>query len=113
MKIIEFIEGHRENWESLLTQKPYSLKIKHSEFCQGSFVMFNYDMIESDNSEQIVREARGLVLEIPDNQDLPVKIARKGFDRFYNYGEKYAAEIDWDSASATIKEDGTLIFISY
>ena len=109
LKIVSFINQHPSDWEQLLTQKPYCLKIKRSPFAGGRYIMFNYDMIESDSYDPIVAEARGLVLDSADN----FEIVRKGFNRFFNIGEGPAANIDWASAEATIKEDGTLIFLSY
>ena len=111
LNIVRFIEEHPFDWEQLLTQKPYALKVKRATFGNGCYVMFNYDMIESDNYDPIVAEARGLVLRItPDKQ---VEVVRKGFNRFFNIGEGPAAKIDWDSAEASIKEDGTLVFASF
>lgn len=107
--IQEFIQNHPDTWEQRLSEEPYALKIKRSPFADGRYVMFNYNMLESDNYNDLVAEARGLVLDSQDN----FKIVRKGFNRFFNYGEGPAAKIDWNTASATIKEDGTLIFLSY
>ena len=108
MKIQDYILTHPD-WEKTLSEAPYALKIKRSPFAHGRYVMFNYDMIESDNYDSIVKDARGLVLDSEAN----FKAVRKGFNRFFNYGEAPAAKIDWDSADATIKEDGTLIFLSH
>jgi len=107
--IQEFIQNHPDTWEQRLSEAPYALKIKRSSFANGRYVMFNYNMLESDNYDPIVAEARGLVLDSQDN----FKIVRKGFNRFFNYGEGPAAKIDWGTASATIKEDGTLLFLSH
>ena len=107
--IQEFIQNHPDTWEQRLSEAPYALKIKRSPFANGRYVMFNYNMLESDNYDPIVAEARGLVLDSQND----FKIVRKGFNRFFNYGEGPAAKIDWDTASATIKEDGTLLFLSY
>lgn len=107
--IQEFIQNHPDTWEQRLSEAPYALKIKRSPFANGRYIMFNYNMLESDNYDPIVAEARGLVLDSEND----FKIVRKGFNRFFNYGEGPAAKIDWDTASATIKEDGTLLFLSY
>lgn len=107
--IQEFIQNHPDTWEQRLSEAPYALKIKHSSFADGRYVMFNYNMLESDNYNEIVAEARGLVLDSQND----FKIVRKGFNRFFNYGEGPAAKIDWNTASATVKEDGTLLFLSY
>lgn len=109
LNIHKFILDHPNDWESLLSLPPYALKIKRSSFADGRYVMFNYNVLESDNYDSIVAEARGLVLDSQND----FKIVRKGFIRFFNYGEGPAAKIDWGTASATIKEDGTLLFLSH
>ena len=108
LKIQEFIQNHPDTWEQRLSEASYALKIKRSPFADGRYVMFNYNMLESDNYDPIVAEARGLVLDSEND----FKIVRKGFNRFFNYGEGPAAKIDWSTASATLKEDGTLLFLS-
>lgn len=107
--IQEFIQNHPDTWEQRLSEAPYALKIKRSPFANGRYVMFNYNMLESDPYNDLVAEARGLVLDSEND----FKIVRKGFNRFFNYGEGPSASIDWNTASATIKEDGTLLFLSH
>lgn len=38
-----------------------------------------------------------------------VKVVCQGFDKFFNYGESYAATIDWSSAKVQEKIDGSII----
>jgi len=90
------------NWEELLSNPPYSLKIKR----KNNLILFNYSQIESDPSNEIVKEARGTIIE-----DKTFKPIVYGFKRFYNIDESNAAKIDWNSAIATSKEDGTLFFL--
>ena len=90
------------NWEKLLSNPPYSLKIKR----KGNLILFNYSQIESDPLNEIVKEARGTIIE--DETFKPICV---GFKRFYNIDEPYAAKIDWNTAVATSKEDGTLFFL--
>lgn len=90
------------NWEELLSNPPYSLKIKRKD----NLILFNYSQIESDPSNEIVKEARGTIIE--DETFKPICV---GLKRFYNIDESYAAKIDWDTAVATSKEDGTLFFL--
>lgn len=101
LAIIDFIKSH-SNWEELLSNPPYSLKIKRKD----NLVLFNYSQIESDPSNEIVKEARGTIIE--DETFKPICV---GFKRFYNIDEPYAAKIDWNTAVATSKEDGTLFFL--
>lgn len=90
------------NWEELLSNPSYSLKIKRKD----NLILFNYSQIESDPSNEIVKEARGTIIE--DGTFKPICV---GFKRFYNIDEPYAAKINWDTATATSKEDGTLFFL--
>lgn len=101
LKIINFICEH-DNWEELLSSPPYSLSIKKKD----TRILFKYSQINSDFSLEIVREARGLILE-----DKTWKIVCYPFKKFFNYGEAYADEIDWETAKVTSKEDGSLIKI--
>ena len=101
LKIIDFIREHT-NWEELLSSPPYSLSIKKKD----TRILFKYSQINSDFSLEIVREARGLILE-----DKTWKIVCYPFKKFFNYGEAYADEIDWETAKVTSKEDGSLIKI--
>ena len=101
LKIINFIREH-DNWEELLSSPPYSLSIKKKD----TRILFKYSQINSDFSLEIVREARGLILE-----DKTWKIVCYPFKKFFNYGEVYADEIDWETAKVTSKEDGSLIKI--
>lgn len=101
MLITNFMKEN-PNWEELLSNPPYSLKIKRKD----NLILFNYSQIESDPSNDIVKEARGTIIEAETFKPICV-----GFKRFYNIDESYAAKIDWDTAVATSKEDGTLFFL--
>ena len=103
LKIINFIREHT-NWEELLSSPPYSLSIKKKD----TRILFKYSQTNSDFSLEIVREARGLILE-----DKTWKIVCYPFKRFFNYGEAYADEIDWETAKVTSKEDGSLIKVYF
>ena len=102
LKIQEFILAHG-NWRELLAAAPYNLKIQEDD----GFVLFKYNQISSDFNEEICKEARGLILDSQDS----FKVVRKAFNKFFNLGETYADKIDWETATATSKEDGSLISI--
>lgn len=99
LKIVDFIKTH-SNWEKLLTSSPYNLTIKRD----GKLILFKYNQINSDFNEEICCEARGLILE-----EGTWKVVRMAFKKFFNLGESFAAKIDWDSAVASEKLDGSLI----
>ena len=96
----KFCKGHID-WQELLTQEPYCLKIKED----GPYTMFSYDQIRSDFNIKLVREARGIIFRTGEWKQ-PVCWA---FNKFGNYGESYAPEIDWETAFVTEKVDGSLM----
>lgn len=98
LELIKYIKSH-PNWESELKEHPYCLSIKKD----GNFIMFNYSQIDSDFYNPIVKESRGIILDLEFN---PVCVP---FYKFGNYGEGYADEIDWNSAKVQEKIDGSLI----
>ena len=104
LKIQEFIQAH-DNWRDLLSTKPYNLKISEDD----GFVLFKYNQIASDFSQEICQEARGL---IPDTQD-NFRVVRYAFKKFFNIDEGFAAHIDWDTAVASEKIDGSIMSVWY
>lgn len=99
LKLLEFINTHA-NWEELLAEKPYCLKIKRDD----GYIIFSYNQIDSDFYNPLVRECRGIILE--ENTFKPVCVP---FFKFGNYGEGYVPDIDWKSARTQEKVDGSLI----
>ena len=94
-----------QNWEELLTQEPYNLKISKD----GPYVMFKYNQLSSDFNNPIVREARGIIFR-KDDFSHPVCW---GFNKFGNWGENYVPAIDWSTAFVSEKVDGSLIKVWY
>lgn len=103
LKLVEYILGNPK-WETDLALKPYCIKIKRKD----NFIMFNYNQIESNFSHELVRECRGIILE-----DVTFKPVCVPFFKFFNYGEKHSADIDWSSAKVEEKVDGSLIKMWY
>jgi len=103
LEVLEFINNNK-NWKEILEKNPYNIKIKEED----NFIILNYSQVESDFSLRIVQECRGLILVKEDNKYIPVCIP---FFKFFNYGEKYASKIDWNSAQVQEKIDGSLIKI--
>lgn len=99
MKLVNFIKKH-DNWEYLFKREPYFLEIKRD----GGFVMFNYNSLASDFSNEIVQEARGVILK-----EDTMEIVCYPFTKFFNAGEPNAASIDWNSAKVQEKIDGSLM----
>lgn len=105
LQIQKFIQLHSEDWRKRLSSSPYNLKISE----QDGFYLFKYSQINSDFSEEICKEARGIILDSLDNW----KVVRYSFKKFFNVGEPHAATIDWDHAYATEKIDGSLMSLWY
>lgn len=103
LKIVDFIKTH-SNWEELLTSSPYNLTIKRD----GKLILFKYNQINSDFNEEICCEARGLILE-----ERTWKVVRMAFKKFFNLGESFAAQLDWDTTVATEKIDGSIISVFF
>lgn len=103
LKVLEFIKAHK-NWEELLSQEPYYIKISRDVMFGHNLIMLKYNQLDSDFHEEIVRECRGLIFD--EDSLEPVSVP---FFKFGNYGESYCPEIDWKSAVILSKEDGSLI----
>jgi T4 RnlA family RNA ligase len=104
LEIVKFIHEHKD-WEALLSGAPYNLKISWDD----GFVLFKYNQINSDFNEKICREARGLILDSTQN----FKVVRFAFERFFNLGESHAAQIEWPTAWASEKIDGSIMSAWY
>lgn len=104
LEIQKFIHAH-DNWRELLADAPYNLKISEDD----GYVLFKYNQINSDFTEKICREARGLILDSTNN----FSVVRLAFEKFFNLDEQYAAHIDWDTAVATEKIDGSIMSVWY
>lgn len=87
-----------------------NLKIKVDElsFVDGNkeeVYIYNYDQIDSPKFHPIIKETRALILDIKGN------VVSFSFPRFFNYRENPEDNIDWETARAETKHDGSLIVI--
>ncbi|KAK9815580.1 hypothetical protein WJX72_006204 [[Myrmecia] bisecta] len=72
-------------------------------------VHLSYDgLVRADFSLRAVRQSRGIVIEKDTN-----RVVCFPFEKFFNAGEKYAAELDWATASVSEKLDGSLMKVYY
>jgi hypothetical protein len=69
--------------------------------------IFNY-AIGANFSDPIIQEARGIIIDIRQNT-----VACWPFRKFGKYDEYYADEIDWSSAIAQNKLDGSIVKLWY
>lgn len=106
LEIIKFLKNHPNDWEEILKQPPYGLAIKK----EGNLVLFKYTPWDSDFSELIPRECRGIILEKDTWRPICVP-----FFKFFNYDEPFneTEKIDWGSARVQTKVDGSIIKIYY
>ena len=104
MKLLDFL-NENENWQNILSEPPYSLSIKND----GIYYILKYNMLDSDLSIDIVQEARGSIFRFDDEVNKWICVCHP-FDKFFNYSEPNAVEIDWKN-NPTIydKLDGSLI----
>lgn len=86
------------NWIKFLEEKNITVKL------HGRYAVLKYDMIKCDFTDPYVRECRGLIVD-----KFARKIVCRAFDKFGNYGESYADEIDWASARVQEKIDGSIM----
>lgn len=98
LKLQEFIKDNPDSFKELLAEKPYAIKMQEDEH----FTLFKYNQIDSDFTNELVRECRGIILDKND-----WSIACHPFHKFGNYGESYVPEIDWKSAQTQEKLDGS------
>ena len=104
------------NWREVLSNPPYSIKIKEERpRIHHTYALFKYNQFDSDMSYTVVQEARGAIYRIAKDEDgeLVGWCVCRPFDKFFNYGEPYAAEIDWSTARVTEKVDGSLMKMWY
>lgn len=101
LELMNIIKNNKD-WEEILTNEPYSLKIKRNK----GYILFKYDQINSDFSLKAVREARGIIFREED-----WKLVCFPFTKFFNVDEVYADKIDWDNCQVQEKIDGSLISV--
>lgn len=94
MKIEEFVL--LPNFKELCEEK--DIEIKYDE----DLMLLKYGM-EADFKDPIVKQSRGIIFN--KNKE----VVCKPFDKFCNYNEESADEIDWTTARVQEKLDGSLI----
>ena len=95
LELLNIIKNNK-NWEEILTNKPYNLKIKRN----NGYILFEYNQIDSDFSLQAVKEARGIIFREKD-----WKVVCFPFVKFFNVDEIYTDKIDWNNCKVQEKID--------
>ena len=85
--------------------------IKHKQhYKYPNLYLFKYDQINSDFTKSIVKVCRGIIL----NRDNDWKPVCYPYEKFFNWGEKEASQIDWRHyPNIYEKLDGSLISLWY
>lgn len=102
LKVQEFIRSHGD-WKEILSNAPYFISISEDTVFDRDLVLLKYSQTESDFNEDIVRECRGLILDAHT-----FDIVCFPFVKFFNFGEQYAADVDWSTAFVSQKLDGSI-----
>lgn len=105
-ELTNFLINHPDDWEDVLAAPPYNLIIRKKD----DYVLFKYSQCESDFNEEICQEARGIIFA---HRGGTWRIVRLAFDKFFNLGEKFAANINWASFEVSEKIDGSLVTVWY
>jgi T4 RnlA family RNA ligase len=105
VELINLIESN-SNWRDILTSPPCSIKVNPHPVWKDVYVL-SYNMFETkwDPIRPYLLACRGLMIRVTDH----VEVLAYGFDKFFNIGESHAADINWTSAKALQKVDGSLI----
>ncbi len=86
----------------------YNLKVnRHSQI--DNLVCLKYSQIESPMGEKIVQQCRGIILDEANNWS----VVSYPYDKFFNYGEGHAPELDWNTAKVYEKLDGSLMTLYF
>lgn len=102
LKVLELINNNKDNWQEILKEKPYCLKINECEgpYEYAKYYILSYNMIESDMSLEICQECRGLIIRyrpfvVSKTQiiDREYKAVCIPFYKFFNYLEPNAHKL--------------------
>lgn len=91
-----------EKIKEFFSKEPYHVRVVEDQ--KNGLYLLKYDQIKTDFKHPASQEARGIILEKATN-----RIVCFPFTKFFNAGEKHAAEIDWQTASVQHKYDGSII----
>lgn len=81
----------------------YSVKAaRHNKY--SNLVLLKYDQINSPMNVEMVQICRGIILDENKNWS----VVSRSYDKFFNYGEGKAKEINWSTANILEKLDGSL-----
>lgn len=105
MTQLEYVLNTVPNWEDLLVAAPYNLTVTH----YGPYVMLQH-RDDSDMGAIVVQEACGIIFK---KTICGYQCVCQPFRKFFEYGTKRAAIIDWSTAVASEKVNGTTVHVWY
>ena len=108
MMIEDYMNFH-PNWREKFAAAPYFIKVKED----GDYILLQYSQLESDFSNEMVQQARGIILRLDTNSKSEWVCVCRPFNKFHNIQEDLAAPIDWATASVQEKIDGSLMKVWY
>lgn len=89
-------------------QSEYKIKAnRHQKF--NNLVCLKYSQLESPLEQLIVQQCRGIILDEANNWS----VVSYPYDKFFNYGESSAADVNWDNAVVYEKLDGSLMTLFF
>jgi len=125
MKVLEYLNSFCERgiwYEQALGQltSEYGIKVTSNDK-YPKLVCLNYDQINSPKYDDITRECRSLVLEIPEydfgvsmpTMEKEFTVVSRSFDRFFNEGEEQGVDYDITKMTAYEKVDGSIVSLFY
>lgn len=86
----------------------YGIDVKR-HLAYPNLVTLKYNILTSPMASPLARQCRGLILD----EDNYWSIVAWPFDKFFNHGEEFAAEIDWNTANVYEKYDGSLAILYF
>lgn len=101
--ISNIMYNHKDTWTNYFATNYPNIKIGFL----GPYAIFNYGIC-SDFSDPVVQEARGIIISL-----YTFDVVCWPFRKFGKYNEKYADNIDWESAKVQEKIDGSIIKLWY
>ena len=100
MKLIEYIRKNR-------IEKTIS-NLKLSSHQKDNLILLKYNQIKSDLRKDVVKESRGIIIDINT-----LKVISFPFKRFVNHTDYHKDNIDWKTARIQKKLDGSLMQLYY
>lgn len=96
-----FIKENPKNWQDKLKKAPYNLKSVTQFPNNPNWYLLNYNLIESDLNNKIVKQCRGTCVEVKDNN---VKVICAPYIKFFDINDGHADTINWNSSKLKCEE---------